>query len=63
MADFTPTQGRYRAFIHAYIGPHGSPPAESEIAAAGRPRSQGPAATSYYPTTSTVPAAPSTRSR
>ena len=34
MADFTPTQGRYLAFIHAYIGRHGCPPAESEIAAA-----------------------------
>lgn len=34
MADFTPTQGRYLAFIQAYIGRHGFPPAESEIAAA-----------------------------
>ncbi|MBY0513999.1 MAG: MarR family transcriptional regulator [Gemmataceae bacterium] len=34
MADFTPTQGRYLAFIHAYIGRYGFPPAESEIAAA-----------------------------
>jgi hypothetical protein len=34
MANFTPTQGRYLAFIHAYIGLHGYPPAESEIAAA-----------------------------
>ena len=34
MADFTPTQGRYLAFIHAYIGRHGYPPAECEIAAA-----------------------------
>ena len=34
MADFTPTQGRYLAFIHAYTGLHGYPPAESEIAAA-----------------------------
>ncbi len=34
MADFTPTQGRYLAFIRAYIGLHGNPPAESEIAAA-----------------------------
>lgn len=34
MTDFTPTQGRYLAFIHAYIGLHGYPPAESEIAAA-----------------------------
>ena len=34
MADFTPTQGRYLAFIHAYINFHGYPPAESEIRAA-----------------------------
>lgn len=34
MANFTPTQGRYLAFIHAYIGMHGCPPAESDIAAA-----------------------------
>jgi hypothetical protein len=34
MADFTPTQGRYLAFIHAYTTLHGYPPAESEIAAA-----------------------------
>lgn len=34
MADFTPTQGRYLAFIHAYTDSHGYPPAESEIAAA-----------------------------
>jgi hypothetical protein len=34
MADYTPTQGRYLAFIHAYIGRHGHPPAETEIAAA-----------------------------
>jgi SOS-response transcriptional repressor LexA len=34
MAHFTPTQGRYLAFIHAYIGLHGHPPSESEIAAA-----------------------------
>ncbi|MBW3540620.1 MAG: MarR family transcriptional regulator [Planctomycetes bacterium] len=34
MADFTPTQGRYLAFIHAYTNLHGRPPAESEIAAA-----------------------------
>ncbi|QDU24252.1 LexA family protein [Urbifossiella limnaea] len=34
MADFTPTQGRYLAFIHAYAGLHGRPPAEAEIAAA-----------------------------
>jgi hypothetical protein len=34
MADFTPTQGRYLAFIHAYTSLHGYPPAESEIAGA-----------------------------
>ncbi len=34
MADFTHTQGRYLAFIHAYTSLHGCPPAESEIAAA-----------------------------
>jgi hypothetical protein len=34
MADFTPTQGRYLAFIHAYTNMRGYPPAESEIAAA-----------------------------
>ena len=34
MANFTPTQGRYLAFIHAYTNLHGYPPAESEIAAA-----------------------------
>ncbi len=34
MADFTHTQGRYLAFIHAYTSLHGYPPAESEIAAA-----------------------------
>ena len=34
MADFTPTQGRYLAFIHAYMQFHGCPPAESDIAAA-----------------------------
>jgi hypothetical protein len=34
MADFTHIQGRYLAFIHAYTGLHGCPPAESEIAAA-----------------------------
>ena len=36
MAAFTPTQGRYLAFIHAYTNLHGDPPAESEIAAALR---------------------------
>jgi hypothetical protein len=34
MPNFTPTQGRYLAFIHAYTNLHGYPPAESEIAAA-----------------------------
>ena len=34
MTDFTPTQGRYLAFIHAYTEGFGLPPAESEIAAA-----------------------------
>src|SRR3954470_17452293 len=34
MPDFTPTQGRYLAFIHAYTTLHGYPPAEAEIAAA-----------------------------
>ena len=34
MASFTPTQGRYLAFIHAYTKLHGYPPAEAEIAAA-----------------------------
>ena len=34
MAELTPTQGRYLAFIHAYTKLHGYPPAESEIAAA-----------------------------
>lgn len=34
MADFTPTQGLYLAFIHAYLKLHGYPPAESDIAAA-----------------------------
>jgi hypothetical protein len=33
-ADFTPTQGRYLAFIRAYTNLHGYPPAESEVAAA-----------------------------
>lgn len=31
MSDFTPTQGRYLAFIHAYTNLHGYPPAEAEI--------------------------------
>lgn len=34
MADFTPTQGRYLAFIHAYTRLYGFPPAESEISTA-----------------------------
>jgi Plasmid pRiA4b ORF-3-like protein/LexA DNA binding domain len=34
MVDFTPTQGRYLAFLHAYASLHGYPPAESEIALA-----------------------------
>src|SRR5208283_862951 len=34
MADFTPTQGRYLASIHAYTNLRGYAPAESEIAAA-----------------------------
>jgi hypothetical protein len=34
MADFTPTQGRYLAFIRAYTNLRGYPPAESEIAVA-----------------------------
>src|SRR5712691_9266969 len=34
MADYTPTQGRYLAFIRAYTNLHGYPPAESEIGAA-----------------------------
>ncbi|NQT14032.1 MAG: MarR family transcriptional regulator [Planctomycetes bacterium] len=34
MADFTPKQGQYLAFIHAYTEGFGFPPAESEIAKA-----------------------------
>lgn len=34
MPQFTATQGRYLAFIHAYAQLHGYPPAEAEIAAA-----------------------------
>ena len=34
MADFTPTQGRYLAFIHAYTNLHGYAPAETDIATA-----------------------------
>ena len=31
MATFTPTQGRYVSFIHAYTNLHGYAPAEAEI--------------------------------
>ncbi len=34
MAEFTPTQGRYLAFVHAFTRLHGHPPSEIEIAAA-----------------------------
>ena len=34
MAEFTPTQGRYLAFIHAYTTLHGCPPAEADISRA-----------------------------
>ncbi len=34
MAELTPTQGRYLAYIHAYTDGFGLPPAESEIAEA-----------------------------
>jgi hypothetical protein len=34
MPAFTPTQGRYLAFIHQYVQLYGGPPAESEIAQA-----------------------------
>lgn len=34
MSEFTPTQGRYLAFIHAYTAVHRYPPSELEIAAA-----------------------------
>ena len=34
MADVTPTQGRYLAYLHAYTEGFDWPPAESEIAAA-----------------------------
>jgi hypothetical protein len=34
MAYYTPTQGRYLAYIHAYTNLHGYAPAESEIATA-----------------------------
>jgi hypothetical protein len=34
MADMTPTQGRYLAYIHAYTEGFGLPPAETEIAEA-----------------------------
>ena len=31
MADFTPTQGRYLGYIHAYTQLHGRPPSEAEM--------------------------------
>ena len=31
MFEFTPTQGRYLAFIHDYTKTHGYPPTESEV--------------------------------
>jgi len=34
MAEMTPTQGRYLAYIHTYLEGFGLPPAESEIARA-----------------------------
>lgn len=34
MSEFTPTQGRYLSFIHAYTDGFGYPPADSEIASA-----------------------------
>ncbi len=34
MADFTPTQGKYLAFIHTYTERYGVPPSESEISGA-----------------------------
>lgn len=34
MPEFTPTQGRYLAYLYAYTEGFGLPPAESEIAAA-----------------------------
>ena len=37
MADFTPTQGRYLAFIHAYTNLHGYAPAQPT-----EPRCSGP---------------------
>lgn len=36
MSKFTPTQGRYLAFIRTYTRLHGHPPVETEIAAAMR---------------------------
>jgi len=38
MSQFTPTQGRYLSFIHAYTEGFGVPPAESEIAEAMKVR-------------------------
>lgn len=34
MADFTPTQGRYLAYLHAYTELHGYPQSETEMAMA-----------------------------
>jgi len=34
MPTFTPTQGRYLAYIHSYTNLHGYPPSEAEIATA-----------------------------
>jgi len=36
MADYTPTQGRYLAYIHAYTNLHNTPPSEAEMAQAMR---------------------------
>lgn len=36
MADYTPTQGRYLAYIYAYTNLHGYPPSEAEMAQAMR---------------------------
>ncbi|TWU25208.1 hypothetical protein Pla52o_15060 [Novipirellula galeiformis] len=38
MLEFTPTQGRYLSYIHAYTSGFGLPPAESEIAKPGKER-------------------------
>ena len=34
MSSFTPTQGRYLAYIYAYTALHGGPPSEAEIGTA-----------------------------